>query len=153
MSRRGKKAAGKQGKGRKAAGRRPGLFGWLRLGGRRARRKAAEKAARKTAKKTAGKPLRPTFKPKEWPAQAGFFVLVLLAAVVASGLLAVRQADEVRQLHRNLEEARHRQDELAAEHSRLLLERSALSAYYNVERVAASDLGMRFPAQVRQLPR
>ena len=145
MSRRGKKAAGKQGKGRKAAGRRPGLFGWLRLGGRRTRRKAAKKAA--------GKPLRPTFKPKEWPAQAGFLVLVLLAAVVASGLLAVRQADEVRQLHRNLEEARHRQDELAAEHSRLLLERSALSAYYNVERVAASDLGMRFPAQVRQLPR
>ena len=149
MSRRGKKAAGKQGKGRKAAGHRPGLFGWLRLGGRRTRRKAVEKAA----KKAAGKPLRPTFKPKEWPAQAGFLVLVLLAAVVASGLLAVRQADEVRQLHRNLEEARHRQDELAAEHSRLLLERSALSAYYNVERVAASDLGMRFPAQVRQLPR
>lgn len=149
MSRRGKKAASKQGKGRKAAGRRPGLFSWLRLGGGRKRRNGAEKAA----KKAAGKPLRPTFKPKEWPAQAGFLVLVLLAAVVASGLLAVRQADEVRQLHRNLEEARHRQDELAAEHSRLLLERSALSAYYNVERVAASDLGMRFPAQVRQLPR
>lgn len=80
-------------------------------------------------------------------------LLALLACVVASGLLVVQRAHEVRQLHKGLEAVRHRQDHLLDEHSRLLLERGALSAYYNVERVAQTELNMRFPDQVRQVPR
>ena len=80
-------------------------------------------------------------------------LLALLACVVASGLLVVQRAHEVRQLHKGLEAARHQQDRLLEEHSRLLLERGALSAYYNVERVARTELNMRFPDQVRQVPR
>ena len=87
------------------------------------------------------------------PARAGqlLLALALLLAVVASGLLLVRRADEARQLHRHLEAARKVQDQLLVEHSRLLLERGALSAYHNVERVAAAELGMRFPERVEQV--
>lgn len=137
MSGRTKKPARKGGGGGKA--------GWLGFGKARARRRKSKEAARA--------PVRPTVWPRPWPARSGLVLLALLIAVVGSGLLAVWRADEVRQLHRSLEAARQRQDELAAEHSRLLLQRSALSAYYNVERVAARDLGMRFPDQVRRLPR
>lgn len=77
--------------------------------------------------------------------------LALLLAVVASGLLLVRRADEARQLHGRLEAARKVQDQLLVEHSRLLLERGALSAHHNVERVAGAELGMRFPEQVEHL--
>ena len=80
-------------------------------------------------------------------------LLALLACVVASGLLVVQRAHEVRQLHKGLEAVRHQQDRLLEEHSRLLLERGALSAYYNVERVARTELNMQFPDQVRQAPR
>lgn len=80
-------------------------------------------------------------------------LLALLISVVASGLLVVQRTHEVRQLHKGLEAARQRQDRLLDEHSRLLLERGALSAYYNVERLAETDLGMRFPDQVQQVPR
>jgi len=78
-------------------------------------------------------------------------VVVRDGAVVASGLLLVRRADEARQLHRHLEVARKVEDQLLVEHSRLLLERGALSAHHNVERVAATELGMRFPEQVEHL--
>ena len=78
-------------------------------------------------------------------------VLALLLALVASGLSVVRRAEDARQLHQDLEAARKGQDQLLVEHSRLLLERAALSAYYNVERAAVAELGMRFPDQVEQL--
>ena len=114
------------------------------------RKKAKGKAAKgKRANRAKAAPFRT--RGLKWSSAAT--LLALLAGVVASGLLVVQRAHEVRQLHKGLEAARHQQDRLLDEHSRLLLERGALSAYYNVERVAQTELRMRFPDQVRQVPR
>ena len=78
-------------------------------------------------------------------------VVALLLAVVASGVQVALVSHDVRLLHGDLEAAQRAQDEHLAEHSRLLLERSALSAYQNVERVAETQLDMRFPDKVEQL--
>ncbi|MAT84921.1 MAG: cell division protein FtsL [Gammaproteobacteria bacterium] len=78
-------------------------------------------------------------------------VVALLLAVVASGVQVALVSHDVRLLHGDLEAAQRAQDEHLAEHSRLLLERSALSAYQNVERVAETELDMRFPDKVEQL--
>ena len=87
----------------------------------------------------------------KWGAAA--VVAILLAGVVASGVQVVARTHEVRQLRQALEASRHHQDRLAAVHSRLLLERGARSAYYNVEQMAETKLGMRFPDRVERLPR
>lgn len=76
---------------------------------------------------------------------------LLLLAVVASGVQVALVSHEVRQLHGELEAAQKAQDEHLADYSRLLLERSALSAYQNVERLAETELGMRFPDKVEHL--
>lgn len=78
-------------------------------------------------------------------------LLVLLAAVVASGIQVARVSHEVRTLHGELEAAQRAQDEHLAEYSRLLLERSALSAYQNVERLAQNELSMQFPENVERI--
>lgn len=78
-------------------------------------------------------------------------VVLLLLAVVASGVQVALVSHDVRLLHGDLEAAQRAQDEHLAEHSRLLLERSALSAYQNVERVAEAELDMRFPDKVEHL--
>jgi cell division protein FtsL len=81
-------------------------------------------------------------------------VLIGLAiAVGATGIEVARIAHKVRALHADLERARQGQDELMSEHSRLLLERSAIAAYQNVERIAADRLAMQFPSQVEYLSR
>ena len=54
-------------------------------------------------------------------------------------------------MHVDLETARRGQDRLLAEHSRLLLERGALAAYQNVERVAEVELSMHFPVDVERI--
>lgn len=77
----------------------------------------------------------------------------LLIAVVGSGIQVVRVSHEVRRLHAELEAAQKAQDEHLAEYSRLLLERSALSAYQNVERLAEQKLAMQFPDQVERVER
>ncbi len=78
-------------------------------------------------------------------------VLILLGCVLASGLQVVITTHELRATHRLFQEARNQQDLLLAEHSRLLLERGALVAYQNIERVAVAELGMRFPDQVERI--
>lgn len=77
--------------------------------------------------------------------------LVLLAAVVGSGIQVALVSHDVRELHGELESAQRDQDEHLADYSRLLLERSALSAYQNVERLAETELGMQFPDDVEHL--
>ncbi len=76
---------------------------------------------------------------------------LLLTAVVGSGVQVVRVSHDVRRLHAELESAQHAQDEHLSEYSRLLLERSALSAYQNVERIAEQELGMTFPERLPEL--
>lgn len=75
----------------------------------------------------------------------------LLVAVVGSGIQVALVSQEVRRLHGALEEAQKAQDEHMAEYSRLLLERSALSAYQNVERLAEEELAMQFPDEVERI--
>ena len=120
-----KPKAGKAAAGKAAAGK-------SRVRGKAARRYRGERAA---------------FAASATP----WLALTLFAGVVASGIQVALQAQEVRQIQRSLEETRHRQDRLLAEHSRLLLERGALSSYQNVQRVAQKELDMRFPAQVEPL--
>ena len=78
-------------------------------------------------------------------------LLVLLVAVVASGIQVALVSHSVRDLHGELEAAQEAQDEHLAEYSRLLLERSALSAYQNVERLAEEELAMQFPETVERI--
>jgi len=78
-------------------------------------------------------------------------LLVLLAAAVASGVQVALQSHEVRDLHREVQATHRAQDELLAEYSRLLLERSTLAAYQNIERVAQAELAMRFPETMERL--
>jgi cell division protein FtsL len=78
--------------------------------------------------------------------------LVLLMAVVGSGIQVAMIGHEVRLRHGELEAAQKAQDQHLAEYSRLLLERSALSAYQNVERLAETELDMTFPATVERIP-
>ena len=82
---------------------------------------------------------------------AAISVLLLVVAGVVSGVEVARGVQEVRTLHGELEASRRAQDALMAEHSRLLLERSALASYQNVERLAESELAMRFPDRVERL--
>jgi cell division protein FtsL len=78
-----------------------------------------------------------------------WIVCLVLAAV--SGIQVALSAQNVRELHAELEHAQGEQDQQLAEHSRLLLERSALSSYQNVERIAQAELAMEFPDKVEQL--
>lgn len=77
--------------------------------------------------------------------------LLLLLAVVGSGIQVTVVSHDVRQLHGELEAAQKDQDEHLSEYSRLLLERSALSAYQNVERLAETELAMQFPETVERI--
>ena len=91
----------------------------------------------------------------QWDAQSsvkGFgLLLFLVACVVVSGLQVVITTHELRKTHGRLQEARNQQDLLLTEHSRLLLERGALVAYQNIERIAVAELGMRFPDRVERI--
>lgn len=82
--------------------------------------------------------------------EATLFV-ALLAAVVASGIQVALVSQDVRRLHGALEDAQKAQDEHLAEYTRLLLERGALSAYQNVERLAERELAMQFPENVERI--
>jgi len=80
-------------------------------------------------------------------------LLILLVAAVASGIQVTRQTHEVRRLYADLQAAQRVQDELLADYSRLLLERSTLAAYQNVERLAQAQLAMQFPDTVERIER
>lgn len=77
--------------------------------------------------------------------------LVLLLAVVTSGLQVVYSSHDVRALHAELQSVQQRQDAELAKHSRLLLERSVQISYANVEHVAEAHLDMVFPDVVEQV--
>jgi len=80
-----------------------------------------------------------------------WLLLIVLVAAVASGIQVALQSHEVRRLHGEVQAAHRAQDELLAEYSRLLLERSTLAAYQNVERLAQAELAMQFPETVERL--
>jgi cell division protein FtsL len=80
-----------------------------------------------------------------------WLLLIVLALAVASGIQVAQQTHEVRRLHAEIQAMQRTQDELFAEYSRLLLERSTLAAYQNIERVAEAELAMQFPDTVERL--
>ena len=77
--------------------------------------------------------------------------LALFAGALGSAFQVVMVAHQQRVIHGLLEQTRNHQDLLLAEHSRLLLERGALAAYHQVERVAEAELNMRFPENVKNM--
>jgi len=77
--------------------------------------------------------------------------LVVLVAAVASGIQVALSAHQARSLHTQLEAAQKSQDDALAVQSRLLVERSALAAYQNVERTAQNELKMQFPRRVKRV--
>ena len=80
------------------------------------------------------------------------FGLTLLGITV-TGLSLVNAAHDMRGLYRQLGEVQREQDALLEEHSRLMLERGALTSMQNIEAVAQSQLDMRFPEDVGQVLR
>ena len=81
-------------------------------------------------------------------------LLLWLGALVlagVSGLQVVKTTQQVRELHARLESAQVAHDKALDRHSRLLLERSALSAYHTVEQLAEERLAMRFPETVEEV--
>ena len=85
-----------------------------------------------------------------WAAGAAF--MALLAGVVFTGLARNDSAQDMRGLYEELSVAQEQQDELQAQHSRLLLEKSAYSSLLQVEKVALNDLNMVFPANTDEVP-
>ena len=75
----------------------------------------------------------------------------LLAAVGISGLSLVEQAHEMRGLYGALANVQRQQDQLLEEHSRLMLERGALSSMQQVEAVAEAELDMHFPEDLGEV--
>ena len=84
-------------------------------------------------------------------------VLWLIAAVVVyfavalSGVWIASLGQDVRGLFVALEQNQQAQDALLAQYSRLLIERSTLSSYQNVDQVAEQQLTMRFPEIVERV--
>lgn len=73
--------------------------------------------------------------------------VVMLTSVVLTGVGVAYNSHQVREQHVALKQLQTQHDELLADHSRLLLERSALSSYQNVDRLAVENLAMKFPGR------
>jgi cell division protein FtsL len=69
--------------------------------------------------------------------------LVLVLALIASGLLLVRTSYEARRLFAELDKAKNEQRRLDAEYRRLDAERQTQATHLRVERVARDKLAMR----------
>ena len=83
-----------------------------------------------------------------------FCVTIALAALVGSmftGISIVDKSNERRALFIKLTDNQNEQDQLLEERTRLLIERGALSAYQNVDRIAIDELKMRFPEGAEQV--
>jgi cell division protein FtsL len=77
--------------------------------------------------------------------------IVVYAVVAASGIGVAAQGQRVRDLFAELERTQAQQDELLSDYSRLLLERSTLASYQNVDLLAEQRLAMRFPELVERV--
>ena len=79
--------------------------------------------------------------------------VVAWLAVAVTGVQSARQSGEMRDLFQRLSTNQQTQDGLLAEYRLLLLERATLAAYQNVERIAAEELDMGFPQEIRRVER
>jgi cell division protein FtsL len=76
---------------------------------------------------------------------------VIYLGIAASGVLVARSSQEMRVLYLALEQNQGAKDDLLAQYSRLLHERSTFSSYQNVDEIAERTLNMRFPEQVERV--
>ena len=79
---------------------------------------------------------------------AGVGVYVALAA---TGILIAWSSQSVRRLHVEIETNQRAQDAMLAEYSRLLIERSMVGSFQNVDQVAERQLSMTFPESVERV--
>jgi len=77
--------------------------------------------------------------------------VVIYLGVAVSGVWVAAGSHGARQMFVQLERGQRVQDALLADYSRLLLERSMLSSYENVDQVAEHQLSMRFPEAVERV--
>ena len=78
-------------------------------------------------------------------------LVLLILSIVLSGLNVVDRAHLARELYQQIDTTQQRQDKLLADHSRLLLERGAITSMQNIEQIAESELGMEFPDHIAQV--
>lgn len=79
--------------------------------------------------------------------------LAAAAAAALVGVQTVRYSTQMRESFARLATARQQEDDHLREYRLLLLERATFAGYQNVERVAAAELGMRFPEAVVRVAR
>jgi cell division protein FtsL len=89
--------------------------------------------------------------PANWRWLAG--AILVYVSVAASGVSIAAIAQDVRGLFIALEHNQNEQDALLAEYSRLLIERSTVSSYQNVDELAERQLAMRFPETIERVSR
>jgi cell division protein FtsL len=77
--------------------------------------------------------------------------VVAYAGLVVSGVSIAWSSQAVRALHVSIASMQRRQDALLAEYSRLLIERSTLGSYQNIDQVAERRLSMTFPETVERV--
>lgn len=75
----------------------------------------------------------------------------LYFGIAVTGVLVARSSQEMRTLYLALEQNQGARDDLLAQYSRLLLERSTFTSYQNVDEVAERTLDMRFPERVERV--
>jgi cell division protein FtsL len=68
-----------------------------------------------------------------------------------TGLLIAWSSQSVRRLHVEIEANQRAQDAMLAEYSRLLIERSMVGSFQNVDQVAERQLSMTFPETVERV--
>ncbi len=80
----------------------------------------------------------------------GFLVYL---GVALSGLAVASQSQQMRELVMSMEASQRQEDEMLAEQSRLLLERSTLASFQQVDQIAETQLQMQFPEAVEKVRR
>ncbi len=78
--------------------------------------------------------------------------IAIYVAIALTGLSIATLSQSVRNQHIALGASQRQQDALLAEYSRLLIERSMLSSYQNVDQVAEGRLAMAFPESIERAP-
>ncbi len=75
----------------------------------------------------------------------------LYIGIAVTGLYVAAGSQEMRALFQQMSDNQKYRDSLLAEHSRLLLERATHSTYQNIDRIAETQLHMKFPEQAERL--
>ncbi|MBV1906738.1 MAG: cell division protein FtsL [Pseudomonadales bacterium] len=75
----------------------------------------------------------------------------LYLGIAVTGLYVSAGSQEMRGLFQQLTDIQLQQDNLLAEHSRLLLERSTHSTYQNIDQIAEVQLDMKFPESIQRV--